>query len=62
VKALKDKGDGNASLMLQRGSSCSIPTGEEIKEAELYGIRSVQGSSFSAEIKHLVSGHHSGSC
>lgn len=56
IKSLRNQSN-NASSMSQRGSSYSLPTGKEITESESYWIKSVQGDSFSTEIKHLAIDH-----
>ena len=51
TRLLRNQIRSNAS---SRVSGCLSPTAEEITESESYWIKSIQGDSFSAEIKHLA--------
>ncbi|XP_065902557.1 uncharacterized protein [Dysidea avara] len=51
TRLLRNQIRSNAS---SRVSGCLSPTAEEITQSESYWIKSIQGDSFSAEIKHLA--------
>ena len=54
VKGLLTKSNSHRPVTRQGRIPCSLPTVEEINEAEEYWIKAIQGESFAAEIKSLT--------